>query len=1229
MKTLRPDSKPRCHLRPWVYSSSRVISAVLGWLLLAGAASAADFLEEGFRQPPASARPWVYWFPLDGNITSNGITADLEAMNRAGIGGVLYMETEQGTPRGPAKFAGPLWRDLFKHLCSEANRLGIQVNVNNDAGWCGSGGPWITPELSMQRIVWTETNVTGPQHFEADLAQPTAVRNFYQDIAVFAFPTPAIDYTIAKRPGKTGEGTQEIPLRATYPVLPADSTIAKDRIVMLTGESCKNGRVNWDVPAGKWTLLRIGHTTTGKDNHPAPIDGRGLECDKLSKEAAEVAFNGLMGKVIADSRPLVGEARTMVSTHIDSWEVGSQNWTPKFREEFQQRRGYDPLPLFPVMVGHVVDSLEVSERFLWDVRMTISDLLIENYAGRFQELARQHGIRLSIEAYGEPADDLTYAGRADEPMSEFWSWDKFGAAFSCTEMASAAHVYGKRILGAEAFTASDSERWQGHPAYIKDLGDWAFCEGVNRFVFHRYALQPWTNPERPPGVSMGPWGLHYERTQTWWEQSRPWHEYLARCQFLLQQGLFVADLCFLAPERSPQAFKSPVKSGYDRPGYNFDGCPPEVVLTRMSVKDGRLVLPDGMSYRLLVLPQVETMTPKLLRKIKELVAAGATVVGAPPVKSPSLTGYPQCDDEVKALAAELWGTGEPPAQLTARSFGKGRIYWGGEIRPKEAAAPEPVNQLGSAKWIWRKEGNPAAAAPAGVRYFRRTAELEGDSAIASARLLMTADNAFDCRVNGRSAGSGDTWGRVYDLDVKALLKSGANLITVAATNTTDTPSPAGLIGVLKVKYANGRTLEAPTDARWEVAETSAAAGEGWAGAMELGSVGMEPWGDIQGAAPGEDPTPDAKILCGLLGSMGVPPDFSCQTRNSPQSLRYIHRVVGGTDLYFVANKNPQPEDAVCAFRVPGRRPELWWPDTGRIERPAVYNKGRGYTLVPIHFEPSGSVFVLFREEARLESDRIVLIRRNDQTVMDIIDKEAGAAVMGAVPAETIELAREPGGKLEARVWQPGKYEVYAVGGQAARFEVAANPPALELTGPWDLSFPPNWGAPPRVTLDRLISWSDHSDVGVKYFSGTATYTKTVNVPSDSLVPNRRWYLDLGKVAVMAEVKLNGKDLGILWKPPFRVDVTPALKAGDNALEVKVVNLWINRLIGDEQLPEDSDRNPDGTLKSWPQWLTDGKPSPTGRYTFTSWRLWKKKDTLVPSGLLGPVTIQSAQQMTLP
>ena len=192
----------------------------------------------GLSSTAHSARPWVYWFPLDGNITSNGITADLEAMKRVGIGGVLYMETEQGTPRGPAKFAGPLWRNLFKHLVAEASRLGIQLNVNNDAGWCGSGGPWITPELSMQRIVWTETNVTGPRHFEAELAQPTAVRNYYQDIAVFAFPTPASDYSIAKRAGKSGGGhpgdrVARPTSRHCQPIRP----LPGNRVQMLTGES--------------------------------------------------------------------------------------------------------------------------------------------------------------------------------------------------------------------------------------------------------------------------------------------------------------------------------------------------------------------------------------------------------------------------------------------------------------------------------------------------------------------------------------------------------------------------------------------------------------------------------------------------------------------------------------------------------------------------------------------------------------------------------------------------------------------------------------------------------------------------------------------------------------------------------------------------------------------------------------------------------------------------------
>ena len=213
-------------------------------------------------------------------------------------------------------------------------------------------------------------------------------------------------------------------------------------------------------------------------------------------------------------------------------------------------------------------------------------------------------------------------------------------------------------------------------------------------------------------------------------------------------------------------------------------------------------------------------------------------------------------------------------------------------------------------------------------------------------------------------------------------------------------------------------------------------------------------------------------------------------------------------------------------------------------------------------------------------------------------------------------------------WQPGRYELKTASGRTLRGETAALPQPLEVTGSWQVRFPPNAGAPEQVTLEKLVSWSEHSDPGVKHFSGMATYTKTVSVPRAMLGKNRRLYLDLGNVQVMAQVKLNGKDLGILWRSPYRVDVTDAVKAGQNTLEVKVVNLWINRMIGDEGLPEDSSRNDNGTLKEWPQWVQEGKPSPTGRYTFTSWRLWKAGDPLQESGLIGPVTLRTVERVNI-
>ncbi len=1190
---------------------------------------AVDALRARFASPPDEARPWVYWFWLNGNITREGVTADLEAMKRAGIGGVLIMEVDQGAPAGPVSFAGDRWRGLFRHVLEEAGRLGLQVNMNNDAGWCGSGGPWIKPELSMQKVVWTETEVRGPKRVETVLPQPQATAGFYRDIAVAAFPTPAGRAHIpgfavksARLPTDffTAPGASLLYPYADWPDVPAGGTVPVEGSLDLTGRMDAGGRLTWDAPEGPWTVLRLGHTSTGKDNHPAPESGRGLECDKLNPEAVDAQFAGLMGKLVSDAGPLVG--RSFVSTHIDSWELGSQNWTPRFREEFRRRRGYDLAPYFPALTGRVVGSREMSERFLWDVRQTVGDLLLENYAGRFRDLAHRNGLRLSIEAYTNvPADELAYAGRADEPMGEFWSWwfttgKPYGYVFSSTEMASAAHIYGKPIVGAEAFTACDAERWLGYPGNIKELGDWAFTEGINRFVFHRYAMQPWLDVR--PGMSMGPWGLHYERTQTWWSMSRAWHEYLARCQDVLRQGLYVADVCYLTPEgaRHSAGGQKRFKSGSldnpeeprERTAFHFDLCPPEALLERMSVRDGRLVLPDGMSYRLLVLPGVETMTPRLLGKVRELIEAGAAVAGPRPSKSPSLSGFPGCDDEVRKTAEALWGAGPAPAGLTELKIGRGRLFWSTAFQPALRPGPEPAETLGQARWIWTAEGDPAKSAPPGKRLFRRAFKIEAGRSVASARLTISADNLFAARINGRPAGAGNDFKTAYEFDVSALVAPGANNVAVEAENTTAEPSAAGLIASLIVRYRDGGQLIVRTDAAWEAASAGATSpAETWSAARDLGPFGMEPWGEIDQASPEIEIYAEEDLVASVLARLDVPPDFRHRSESGEPSLRYTHRTVDGAEIYFVANKRPVAVRAACEFRVRGKRPEIWRPDTGLMERPATFDVGAEVVTMPLEFEPRESMFVVFRDAAGPAAERIVGVTRNG--------KDAGAG--------TIALTSVPGEGFEAEIKVPGRYALTDADGHVLQVAADVLPESLEIAGPWEVRFAPDGGAPERVLLDRLVSWSEHPDEGVRYFSGTATYRKTLDIPDASFPKNGRLELDLGDVKVMANVKLNGRALGTLWKAPYRVDITAAAKRGRNTLEVEVANLWINRMIGDEALAEDGERNPDGTLKAWPKWLEEGKSSPTGRRTFTSWKLWRAGEPLQPSGLLGPVRILTA------
>jgi hypothetical protein len=371
--------------------------------------------------------------------------------------------------------------------------------------------------------------------------------------------------------------------------------------------------------------------------------------------------------------------------------MGAQNWSDDFRQQFERRRGYDPLPYLPAYTGRIVGSLERSERFLWDVRQTSNELIIENHALRFKELGRRFGFLLSIEPYDmNPAADLDLGAVADVPMGEFWS-DGFGfnSAFSAIEAASIGHVLGRPVVAAEAFTASDREAWKLYPGALKNQGDWAFAIGLNRFIYHTFAHKPYGERLRP-GVTMGPYGVHWDRGQTWWPMAAGYHRYISRCQFVLSRGRPVADILYLAAEGAPHVFRPPASAldGTavlpDKKDYAFDGCSPRVLIEQASVRDGRIVFPSGASYRVLVLPGVETMTPELLAKIETLVKAGGFIIGAPPRKSPSLVNYAQCDQQVRTMAEMLWGGLTPPAGVVSRSYGRGRIYWGGEL---SATAP--------------------------------------------------------------------------------------------------------------------------------------------------------------------------------------------------------------------------------------------------------------------------------------------------------------------------------------------------------------------------------------------------------------------------------------------------------------------------------------------------------------------------------------------------------------
>ncbi|GAB3170808.1 glycosyl hydrolase [Telluribacter humicola] len=1318
-------------------------------------------LEESFVKPPASARPQTWWHWMNGNVTKEGITLDLEAMQRVGIGGFQNFDAGTGIPEGPIKYLSPEWLELKKHAIREADRLGLEFTMHNCPGWSSSGGPWITPELSMQQITWSEAGVKGGGTTKLSLPQPFTNLNFYRDIAVLAFPTLKGDADLAtqlksassskgalnlkqwadldqqgiavpkgsaEQPGyillefkepyelrslsfiasvaggggfggpaggvtleASDNGTQfnkvttisngqqvlratgeaffaaEVPAtkarffrlsapdekqyrqirfsgaarlddwmkKANYRFTGsgvteklgdgaevAGSVIRPETIIDVTQYMDKNGVLNWKAPAGDWTVMRIGYTSMGTLNRSAPDTGVGLECDKYSAEAIEFHFNKMMESLLPTLRPL--GAKGKVGLLIDSYEVGMQNWTPQFRPEFQRRMGYDLIKYLPAMTGRIVGSVDQSNRFLWDLRRAQADLMADNYYGKFTDLCHKNNIISYTQPYDRgPMEEMQIGSRIDTMVGEFWN--SLSAIFqnnwtmrrTMKLSASIAHVNGQKVVGAESFTGEpESARWQEYPFALKGLGDKKMTEGLNRFIFHRFAHQP--HPTAKPGMTMGPWGIHFDRTNTWWEPGKAWMQYLTRCQSLLQQGLFVADLAYYTGEHpggytevSPEELNPKPLAGFD-----YDVINTEAIMRRGSVKDGRLTLPDGMSYRILIVQNDKGIRLELLQKLWDMVQQGLVLYGPKPGHLLGLKGASAEDRSTyDRLTAELWGSDAGPT-TQGHSVGNGRVFWG-----------QPIQSVLYAVGLKPDFTYSSRSGDAPISYIHRRI---GDAEVYFIANQRRSQEDLVCsfRVAGRQP-------ELWDADKGTMIRMS---VFEQKEGETSVPLQLGPYGSAFVVFRS----PVPASYLQSVQQNT----------DKVPALGTSPFPHVPRQLNHEAANT-------FTMHFWAKPEF-----NAMLSARGLMEGISSTwtDYYAVypaAGEELYGKDFATAGLAVGRNGVAVWENKAgtpvfALAAPASITGWSHIALVYLEGVPSVYVNGRLIEKGKKSESNVVpgmglALQAEGASYYngDMSEPELNAKALGE--AELRQLAaQQPPVRHELPVvevsgstrpsllfWQDGLYTLRSNTGQRSSVHIKALPQPQELAGPWRVNFPPDLGAPAQITLPELQSLHKHEQPGVKYFSGTATYTKQFDIPASTLVAGtnekRRVFLDLGQVEVIAEVTVNGRDMGTLWTRPYRVDITDAIKAGSNNVEIKVTNQWPNRLIGDEQQPDtvkytSGGAGPFGALSSGaiqelPDWYKQGKPKPNnGRVAFTTWKHYTKDSPLLESGLVGPVKL---------